>query len=105
MLSIEERAEYKKVRIERTAADRCFAKRACYLWSVALAADSVGPATAGVYDGDSADGRQVINLAAVQSDRDHRAYWPPLYLPGGLYVDVGSNVAGVSVQYALDPVE
>ena len=91
--------EWKKVGWMRVTADSLISPEPCFLLSVCLVADTVGAATAVIRDGHNTSGEAVINLAALTSSKDDRYYGNPLFFKTGLYVDVGSNVTSVLVQW------
>ena len=78
------------------------------LFSAHLVADSGGTATAIIYDGQSASDKPIVDLSAPLSSVDRRFFIPPLYFSRGLYVDFGSHVTSVLLQFRqtrdLEPV-
>jgi hypothetical protein len=90
---------WKTVRTERIAADRVVNPGPCYLFSVALVATSAGVSTASIYDGHGTGGERKVDLSAYADGVDPRAWYPPLVFNQALYVDVGSNVSSVILQF------
>lgn len=79
--------------------DNIVSGRPCRLLSVVLTASSGGAATVVLYDEQSAvAGREVIAASAVTSDTV-QVEFDGLELTRGLYVDVGSNVTGVTIEW------
>lgn len=91
--------EWIKAGYSRVTADSLICPEPCFLLSVCLVADAVGAATAVIRDGHNTGGEAVIDLAAVTSNKDSRHFSTPLLFKKGLFVDVGSNVTSVLVQY------
>lgn len=71
----------------------------CDLIFAYMMGDGIGVADAQLYDGDSAAGRLITKLQATTND--YAAFNPrePVRCNSGIFVDVGSNVANVFVQY------
>jgi hypothetical protein len=70
-----------------------------YLFAVHLTANSSGVSTADVYDGHSTGGQKKVALSAFADGTDPRAFYPPILFNQGIYLDAGSNVDSVMVQY------
>lgn len=70
-----------------------------YLFAVHLTANSTGVSTADVYDGHNASGQKKVALSAFADGSDPRAFYPPVLFNQGIYLDCGSNVDSVMVQY------
>jgi len=77
--------------------DRVAAHGHVYVDSVTLTPDAVGAATVTLKDGLNDDGETVLALSALTSDTKHVSFPNALEFHEGVYVDVGSNVAGVLV--------
>jgi hypothetical protein len=90
-----------QVSFVRTSADRLVTHAEGFLISAHLSSDGVGVATAVIYDGDNTQGDIIRDLAAMQGGNDN--FCPPVAIPfnKGLYIDVGSNVASVTVVFIL----
>lgn len=91
--------EAEKVSYERVTADQVVCPTPCLLYMAHLAGGSGGASTAVIRDGHSTSADAVIDLAAPASGMDFVSFDPPILLKKGLYVDVGSNVTSVLVQY------
>lgn len=70
-----------------------------YLFAVHLTANSTGVSTVDVYDGHTTGGRKKVALSAFADGSDPRAFYPPVLFNQGIYLDCGSNVDSVMVQY------
>ena len=90
---------WKEIEIVRTAIDVRACQRPCFLFSAALAAKEAGTSTAVLRDGHDENAGAVIDLTAVLSTVDLRNYDPPVHFKRGLFIDVGSNVTSVVVQF------
>jgi hypothetical protein len=90
---------WKTVRTERMAADRYVNPGPCYLFSATLVSTSAGVSTASIYDGAGTGGERKVDLSAYADGSDPRSWYPPLVFNQGLYIDVGSNVSSVVVQF------
>ena len=90
---------WQRVAVQRLTASGRVCLGPCYIFSCGLTADSAGVATASIYDGAGSGGDLIINLGCITSDKDFRSFPVPFYLRKGLYVAVGSNVEGVTIQY------
>ena len=90
----------KAIRLIRLAGDGLVTPTPAFLFSVTITSDGGGDADAKVYDGVSTKAPQVLDLGAYSGDLRQVSFNPPAYFRRGIYVDVGSNVASVSLQYA-----
>lgn len=90
----------KGVGYSRVVADSLVSPEPCFLISVSLVSSAVGVSTAVIRNGHNTDAEAVIDLAALASAVDDRHYNPPMPFTKGLYIDVGSNVTSVLVQYS-----
>ncbi len=90
---------WKKIGSFRVTADQKVCNKKAMLFSVSLAASAVGVATAVVRDGHDTGGEEVIDLRALTSDHDHRAFPVPVFFQHGIFIDVGDNVVSVMGQY------
>jgi hypothetical protein len=92
-------------RYEWITADGLVASGPIVLRSISVVSDGVGAADATIYDGISDDGQTVAKITALSGDTRTLSFGDGIILPTGLYVDVGSNVTGVSIVWdALEPV-
>lgn len=89
----------KAVESLRTTGDALLCLSPCILLHVALVSDDVGVATAIIYDGNSTAGKHKYDLSAVKGGLDIRDFWPGSYFRNGIYVDIGSNVTSLTVDF------
>lgn len=89
----------KDIRTERVTVDRCVAHGPCFIYHLAVAADTNGAATAVIYNGISEKADIKIDMTTITSYYAQHDFWPPMYFDRGIYVDVGSNVTSVIVRY------
>lgn len=99
LVSDADKAEVKKIAADRVTADSVLSRKACFVHGVHLTGSSGGASTATVYNGESTGDDVKIDLSCATSGRDNKRFAPPLYFDKGLYVDVGSNVTSVLVQW------
>jgi len=85
----------------RVTADTLINPGPAYVIAVHLVAAAGGAATALIYNGHGTGGEAKIDLSAPPSSSDPRLFWPPLYFDKGIYIDVGSNVTSVLIQYYI----
>jgi hypothetical protein len=67
--------------------------------SLVLSSDGVGEADARVYDGHSADAKKYVQLYCVDEAQQQLKFNPPLVFDKGIYVDIGTNVDTVLIEY------
>lgn len=70
-----------------------------YLFSAHLVASSVGAATATVRNGHGTLAESIVHLSCPAYSADPRIFVPPIYFSNGIYVNVGSNVVSVLIQF------
>ena len=70
-----------------------------FIFALGIASDGTAEADAIVYDGQDASGRFHIHLYCVDEAMDWIVFSEPMYFRQGIYVDVGTNVEQVVVQY------
>lgn len=92
-------AAVKQCAFTRITGDQLVSRQAALVFGVWLVAGSGGAATAAVYDGESTNDDRKIDLSCVATGHDNKRYNPPAYFEKGIYVDVGSNVTSVVVQW------
>jgi len=90
---------WKEIARERVTSNQVVCLSPCFLFAVDLISDTGGVSTAAIYDGEGTKDPAVVDLAAAVSESDRARFNPPIFLRRGLYVDVGSNVTAVTVQY------
>jgi len=72
-------------------------KTKCQLVDATIVATSAGAAAANIYDGPNATGKKIGQLATPASDMRELSPRQPIDLENGLYIELGSNVAGVLI--------
>lgn len=95
----DEIARSKAIHSQRCAVDTAVTDSPALVYSLTLCSDGGGIADAVVYDGSSAKGDRKIDLRVIDDDMRPLMFNPPLYFARGIFVDVGSNVDSVLVQY------
>ena len=80
-------------------ADHIVSPGPAYLFAVHLVSNSTGVSTADVYDGHGTGGTNKVALSAFADGSDPRAFYPPIFCSQGIYLDCGSNVDSVMIQY------
>lgn len=84
-----------------TTVDKIITTRPCLLFSVTLTATGAGVADVSIYEGqDASSGRLVVTLKVAASSTVQTRF-NGLVAERGLYVDVGSNVASLTVEYEV----
>jgi len=89
----------KHIANERVTVDTEVTGSPALIYSLTLCSDGGGIADAVVYDGGSNKGDRKIDLRVIDDDMRPLFFDPPLYFARGIYVDVGSNVESVLIQY------
>jgi hypothetical protein len=84
---------------ERITADRIFNIGKCFVYSLVIASDGQGVADADVYDGMDTSGEEKYNLRCADKEMAQLVFPVPAYFQHGLFVDIGSNVKSVTVEY------
>jgi len=93
-------ADWKKVDWEAVSIDGLLFPNAAFVFSVSIHSDGGGEADAILYDGTSALNTQKgIDLYCADEEMAQLNYWPPLYFSKGIFLDVGTNVKKVIVQF------
>lgn len=80
-------------------ADRILHHGPCLLFSATITSDAGGRADSIIYDGFSADAPVKQLLTCIDTDTRQLVFYPPVVFVRGLYIDVGNNVQGISVNY------
>lgn len=70
----------------------------CELHSAYLVVSAASTDSA-IYDGTDTSGRKITDLRAAAVTGHHFKPKEPIYCQSGLYVDVGTNVSGILVQW------
>ena len=82
---------------------RVVTAKPCFLFKVLIAPTTVGTATRGyIRNGETIAADIVLNLGAQYAHPTHDGDIP-IYFNRGLYVELNSNVVGVTVQYYREP--
>jgi len=89
----------KMIAIETVTLDRIICNGPCYLFGHSIASDGGGEADALLYNGHSTNDPVFIHLDTLDEAAHQEMYFPPQYFNKGLYIDIGTNVAGVTVRY------
>jgi len=83
----------------RVAADQVVSTSPVHIFSLTITSNGSGEADAVVYDGESTGDPQIVNLYTVDEAMSQLVFPIPLQTRRGLYVDIGSNVSEVLIQY------
>jgi hypothetical protein len=86
-----------------TASDLVCAEPA-YICCLIITANASGVATANIYDGFSTAGKLLLPMASLQYFMNNVNFIVPIYCSNGIYVEVGSNVQGITVHYLRENV-
>lgn len=71
----------------------------CYLFHASIESDGGGEADAVLYNGHSSNSPYALHIDCADEESYGEPYFPPKYFSRGLFIDVGSNVAGVTVDF------
>jgi len=85
---------------EYLTADRLITNLPCQLLSVTVTPDAQGVGDITLYDGEAAESGYQIGTLRTASGETLQVRFRGLYLTRGLYVDVGSNVTCVIVEWS-----
>lgn len=99
MFSEEVRKDWKKISVLQVAVDGVISMTPAFIFGLGIASDGGGEADAIVYDGHGAVGDLNIHLDAVDEATHWINFYQPIYFRQGIYVDVGTNVAQVVIQF------
>lgn len=89
----------KNVSYERRTLDSVVCNGPAVVFAVTLTSDQAGVADAIVYDGNGTSGDIKFDLACIDDSHDHRPFYPGVYFRRGIYIDIGSNVESVCIQF------
>ena len=92
--------DWKEIAWESVSADSLVCPTPAFVFHLAIFSNGTNEADAQVFDATSLlpTGKH-IDLYCVDEAMDDLAFWPPLYFHQGIYVDVGTNVDKVLIQY------
>lgn len=92
--------DWKNIAWETVDSDRLLCPTPAFVFSVSIHSNGTAEADAKLFDATSlhATGKY-IQLYCVDEDARQLTYWPPLYFHQGIYIDIGTNVEMVVVQY------
>jgi len=74
-----------------------------FIFSIFIVSNGGGEADAYVYDGQNAAALKFIHIDTVDEACFQYNWFPPLYFQHGIYIDRGTNVLQVGVQYLPEP--
>ena len=84
---------------EHCSVDTVMHRGKAAIFSIVLSSDGVAEADAVVYDGASAEAKKYVKIYCADEETYQLRFAPPLVFNNGIYVDVGTNVDQVIVQY------
>lgn len=85
----------------RTDADRIIALPPGFLFSAVISSDGGGEADSHLYDGNDTSGRLLQDLYSGDELSFQYHWFPPVFFRFGLYVDIGTNVDSVTLQFRV----
>lgn len=88
----------------RVTGDQRLISRPSYLFSLVISSNGDGDADALIYDGENVKGVARFDLFAVDEAQQQLSFDPPVYMERGIFVDVGSNVESVVIQFVPENV-
>ncbi len=92
--------EWKQVAWESVHEDRLLSAVPCFIFAMSIHSDGGGEADAIVYNGQAADpDNDHFQLFCADERYRQSAWMPPLFFHKGIYVDIGTNVDSVTIQY------
>lgn len=98
-ISKEQEDAWKKVSKIEATVDTKICSTPAFICALGIASNGNGEADGIVYDGQDASGRFHIHLYCVDEATDWIIFSTPMYFRQGIYVDVGTNVEQIVVQY------
>lgn len=92
--------DWKEIAWESVNADSLVCPTSAFVFHLAIFSNGSGEADGQIFDATSllSTGKHV-DLYCADEEMDGLAFWPPLYFSQGIYVDVGTNVDRIFVQY------
>ena len=91
----------KSVQSKYVTADELLAQGPCWLHYAYLVVSAASTDSA-LYDGTNTSGRKITDLVSAAVTGHEFRPAKPAYCSRGLYVDVGTNVSGIFVEWELD---
>jgi len=86
---------------DRSAVDRCFSKTETLLDCIVVTPHDGKYGTVTIYDGESAQDKQVLLVQSGTTETKVVKFDPPLFLARGLFIDIGEDVDDCLVQYHI----
>ena len=68
-----------------------------------MSSNGEGEADSNFYDGQSISGTKLIYMYCLDEAMDQLSWFPPLYFSHGLYLNIGTNVKQLGIQYLPEP--
>lgn len=93
-----EETENKEYQWKYVTADECLAQGACELLFAYLVVSAASTDSA-LYDGTNTGGKKIADLKCAAVTGHPFRPPKPVYCHAGLYVDIGTNVSGIFVQW------
>ena len=92
--------DWKNVAWESVKPDSLICPSPAFVFSLAIMCNGSGEGDARVFDATSLQGTgKYVQLYCVDEDMNSLNFWPPLYFHQGIYLDEGTNVDRVLIQY------
>jgi len=85
--------------VARATADLILSSRAAYVFSVTISSNGSGESDAVLRDGVDATGEIVLDLYCADEEQHQLEFNVPVYFRKGIFVDYGTNVQSVVVQF------
>ena len=83
----------------RVAADQVVSTSPVYIFAIVITSNGGGDADATLYDGEGTGDPKILGVYTVDEAMASLVFPTPLRTRRGLYIDVGSNVGEILVQY------
>jgi len=91
-----------KTLYQRITVDQVISTSPVKIYALIITSDGNGDADAGVYDGESTSDNKIVTLYTVDESLASIIFAEPLETQRGLFIDIGSNVTEVLVQYTSE---
>jgi hypothetical protein len=95
---------WRQIAWEQVSADALICPRPAYVFGFWIASNGDGDADGIVYDGQNAGVSKHIHLYTLDELTFAYTWFPPLFFAVGIYIDVGTNVEQIGIQYLPEPV-